>query len=259
MMKGLAGRVALVTGGSGLIGSAVVRRLLAEGTTVVITSRTAEKAESWAADQSVPGTAKLIGIPLELGDEQSIANALNHLAETVGIPTILIANASLRDGLATPFDELDHASFSRLYNVDVAGHFICARELIKQLAGQAASFVILSSIYAVNAVDQRIYPAGMAPTPPQYSAAKAALLSLTRTLAARWGEQGVRVNAVVAGGVRSSQRQSDEFVTNYSNKTMLNRMAQPDEIANAVAFLASDEASYITGESLMVDGGFSAW
>src|SRR5262249_14356983 len=126
-------------------------------------------------------------------------------------------------------------------------------------AGGAASFVLMSSIYGVVGVDHGIYPEGMAHTPVTYAAAKGATISMCRWLAALWGVRGVRVNAVIAGGVRSAQRQNEEFVRNYSSKTMLGRMAMPDEIANAVAFLASEESAYITGQCLAVDGGFTAW
>lgn len=262
-MKGLSGHIALVTGGIGLIGGAIASRLAEEGTRVVVTSRDAAKAQAWIAQQDSKLTERLSALTLDLGNEQSIAETLDQLAQTVGLPSILIANASLRDGLGKPFDEINHESFTNLYNVDLAGHFICARELVKRLGAQAsepkASVVFLSSIYAVNGVDYQIYPEGMLGTPPQYSAAKAAALALTRHLAARWGRQGVRVNAVIAGGVRSTARQPEQFLANYNRKTMLGRMAQPDEIASAVAFLASDEASYITGECLVVDGGLSAW
>jgi NAD(P)-dependent dehydrogenase (short-subunit alcohol dehydrogenase family) len=99
----------------------------------------------------------------------------------------------------------------------------------------------------------------MLPTPVQYAAVKAAAEGATRWLAAMWGERGVRVNALVPGGVASTQRQSEEFVKRYSEKTMLRRMATAEEVASAAAFLASDEASYITGQCLVVDGGLTAW
>jgi len=259
-MKGLSNRVALVTGATGLLGSTIVQRLATEGAIVAVASRHAEKAQHWIEDYAIEYVNRLIPLELNLADEQGINLAIEQLSAQVGPPTVLIANASSRERIAVPFMELSHDSFNRLFEVDVAGHFLCARSLVEQLApGMTASIVLLSSIYALVGVDQSIYPQGMAPTPVQYASVKAGLLGLTRYLAALWGRKGVRVNAIVSGGVLSPKRQADEFIQNYARKTMLGRLAEPEEIACAVAFLASDEASYITGESLVVDGGFSAW
>jgi len=259
-MKGLSGRIALVTGATGLLGCAITRRLAAANVTVLVASRHAEKAKKWISEQSSEYASKLIPLELNLTNENSIKFVFEKIVRKVGTPTILVANASLRDGLATPFNKLTYSNFNRLCEVDVAGHFLCARYLVEQLSSDTrASIVFLSSIYSIMGVDQSIYHSGMSPTPVQYAAVKSAILGLTRYLAAFWGRRGVRVNAVLAGGVRSVTRQSDEFVRNYASRTMLGRMATPEEIASAVAFLASDDASYITGECLVVDGGFSAW
>lgn len=259
-MKGLSGCIALVTGATGLLGKAITLRLAASDVRVIVASRRIEKAKEWISEQASDCATKLFPVELDLTDESSIEFAFEQMAKKVGVPTILIANASLRDGLAIPFEQLIHDNFVQLFKVDVAGHFLCARNIVTRLGSdKTASLVFLSSIYGIVGVDHSIYPPGMLSTPPQYAAVKAGMLGLVRYLAALWGQQGVRVNAIVAGGVRSASRQSDEFVSNYARKTMLGRMAAPEEIANAVAFLSSDEASYITGECLVVDGGFSAW
>jgi len=260
-MSDLTGRVALVTGATGLIGSAIALRLAERGAKVVITSRRLEKARAWIGEHETPeNTGRFVPAELDLADESQITAGVRNLAQDLGPASILIANASQREGLGKSLAEIGHADFSNLMNVDVSGHFVCARQVVAQLAANMpASVVFVSSIYALVGVDQAIYPQGMAPTPVQYAAVKAALLGLTRYTAALWGQQGVRVNALIAGGVRSNSRQPAEFVRNYNRKTMLGRMAQPPEIANAAVFLASDEASYVTGQCLVVDGGFSAW
>jgi NAD(P)-dependent dehydrogenase (short-subunit alcohol dehydrogenase family) len=257
-MKGLKGRVALVTGGTGLLGSAIATRLAAEQATVAITSRDLSKVKAWA-EQNENAAAKYVPVQLDLTAEKSIRRCLDYIEDQAGAPTIIVANASLREGVGVPFEKITHDSFTSLFGVDIAGHVLLLRHSVERLAGQPASVVFLSSIYGQVGVDHRIYPEGMAPTPVQYAAVKAAAEGATRWLAAAWGERGVRVNALVAGGVSSAQRQSNEFVKRYSKKTMLRRMALADEVASAAAFLASDEASYITGHCLVVDGGLTAW
>lgn len=258
-MNGLKGRVALVTGATGLLGSAIATRLAAEQATVAVTSRNLSKAKLWAADNAGRTSARYVPVQLDLADEQSIRACLDDVVDQVGVPTIIVANASLREGLGVPFEKITHDSFTNLFGVDVAGHILLLQRSVERLAGQPASMVFLSSIYGQAGVDHGIYPKGMMPTPVQYAAVKAAAEGATRWLAAKWGERGVRVNCLVPGGIASSQRQSEEFVKRYSEKTMLRRMASAEEVASAAVFLASDEASYITGQCLVVDGGLTAW
>jgi NAD(P)-dependent dehydrogenase (short-subunit alcohol dehydrogenase family) len=257
-MKGLEGRVALVTGATGLLGSAIAERLAAEGSVVAVASRETSKSRRWVKGKKTPG-ALYFPVKLDLANVKSIRDCLKQAATHASAPSIIIANASFRNGLSIRFDDLTHEHFENLFGVDIAGHVLLLREAVKLLAGRSASFVFLSSIYAQAGVDHRIYPDGMAPTPVQYAAVKAAAQGVTRYLAALWGELGVRVNALVPGGVASSGRQSKAFVETYSARTMLRRMASADEVANAAAFLASDESSYITGQCLVVDGGLTAW
>ena len=192
---------------------------------------------------------------MDVTDERSVKTAFAEIVKRYGPPRILVANASCREALESSFDRIAAQHFADLCAVDIAGHFLCAQQFADALPkDESGSIVFLSSIYAIDGADPELSSA-----PPQYGAAKGALLGLTRSLAARWGRRGIRVNAVIAGGVEAPGRQSAKFRAAYGRKTMLRRMARAEEIASAVAFLASGDASYITGAALAVDGGYTAW
>ena len=240
-----AGKTIIVTGGTGLIGTAICRRLADDGACIISTSR------------RVPQTKAdgLHAMRMDLSKPTEIDKAFTAIARKHGTAHALIANASCRESLEQSFDKITSRHFTDICDVDVAGHFLCARNFVRQLPkNQNGSIVFVSSIYAVAGADPELSGA-----PPQYAAAKAGILGLTRALAARWGKRGIRVNAVIAGGVAAPDRQEPNFRRAYSKRTMLGRMAAPEEVAAAVAFLASDEAAYITGAALAVDGGYTAW
>lgn len=258
-MRGLGGSVALVTGGAGIVGHAASLRLAEEGAHVFVSGRSEAKVREFCGANDPTGT-RLVPLVLDVTSDASIRQAFEWMAGRAGIPTVLVACAIPREVLPVPFEQLSHEHFSRLVEVDVAGNFLCCRAMVDRLPeGRSASIVWLSSIYGSAGTDHSIYPEGMMHSPAHYAATKAAVQGIVRYLAAYWGGRQVRVNAVVAGGVRAEAIQPGDFAQRYARKTMLGRMAQPEEIASAVAFLASDDASYITGTCLNVDGGFLAW
>lgn len=251
----------LISGGTGLLGSAIADVFIDSGYRIIITSRTFENAAEFCNKRAKDGgQERWIPLELDLSDPTSISHAVETLAEMNVYPSRLVANASARDALGPSFEDLDHSDFSDLLEVDVAGHMMFARELrdTSPESSTLASLTFMSSIYAIQGVDTRIYPEEMAPTPVHYSTAKSAMNGLARSLASRWGP-ATRVNVVIAGGIRAEDRQHPEFTDAYIEKTMANRLAEPEEIADAIFFLSSENASYITGQSLIVDGGYSAW
>lgn len=250
-MRGIDGHCVLVTGATGYLGKAIVKRLSEEGASIWAASRDLDKATEFVSSM---GIEKVYPCKLDLSDKSSIDEAFKMFHAQDKMPDILVANASLRDGLETDMSDLDYKNFANLFSVDVGGHFLCAQAMSSY---RCTSIVFVSSVYAINGVDMSIYFEGIAPAPLQYSTVKSGMLAMTKYLAARWGKHNIRVNAVVAGGIENNHPK--EFIDNYSKKTMLDRMGKPDEIASSIAFLVSEDASYITGECLVVDGGFSAW
>jgi len=136
---------------------------------------------------------------------------------------------------------------------------VALAQMKKQGSG---SLINMSSIYGLVGPDSRIYEGsnylgGAINTPAVYSASKAAVIGLTKWLAVYWAKNNIRVNCLVPGGIESGQNEA--FISQYSEKVPMGRMGNPDEIVPTVLYLASDASSYVTGQTLIVDGGFTAW
>jgi NAD(P)-dependent dehydrogenase (short-subunit alcohol dehydrogenase family) len=255
----LSGEVVLLTGGAGILGSAFAAALSRFGATVAIADRDGPKARKSAA--AVRGAR---GYETDITDLQALRRLQGRLAAELGEPTVLVNNAAAKsEHFFAPFEEFPLQDWNEVMKVNLTGAMLCAQVFGAAMAARRRGCIVnVLSIYGIVAPDQRIYEGSSYEgrsinTPAVYSASKAALLGLTRYLATYWSSEGVRVNAITPGGVRSGQ--NDVFVERYSARVPLGRMAERDELAGALVFLASPASSYVTGQNIVVDGGLSVW
>lgn len=246
----LSGRVAVVTGGLGQLGSVYVQGLRERGMVVAVFDV--------AADD-----------PVDVTDRASVEAATERVIAEHGVPHLLVNNAALDsppDAPAEevgPFETYPETSFDRVMSVNVKGTLIPCQVVGGAMAGEGrGSIVNISSVYGLLSPQQDVYEfrrrGGETFTKPvAYSVSKSAVLNLTRYLATYWAKDGVRVNTLTLAGVFDDQ--PEEFLEAYTARVPLGRMAEAREALGAVVFLASDASSYMTGANLVVDGGWSAW
>ena len=266
----LTGRVAVVTGAAGLLGREHCAALAGAGATVIVVDLDQEAAEAAAADLKAAAGAEVPAFAANVTDRESLVRLRDAIATRYGRLDVVVNNAALNDRLEAPSLRADAARFEeypldewrRVMDVNVTGVFLPSQVLGAMMAeGGGGSIINIASTYALVGPDPSLYrrPDGTQPfvKSPAYPASKGAVLSLTRFLAAYWGRQGVRVNALVPGGVENGQE--PYFVERYGSRTPLGRMAAPDDYRGAIIFLACDASRYMTGATLVVDGGFTAW
>jgi NAD(P)-dependent dehydrogenase (short-subunit alcohol dehydrogenase family) len=260
----LSGKVALVTGALGLIGKEHCKALAQAGATVIVADLSIAQCVDFAS--TLGSHSK--GIALEITVESEVEKCADWVEKEFGRLDILVNNAAINDHFQTSSDLLSLSSFEnypvdmfqKSWEVNVKGLFLCSQKFGKiMLKNKQGSIINIASTYGVVGPDQSLYKDENGQQlffkTPAYPTTKGAVINFTRYLAAYWGEQGIRVNTLSPGGVENGQ--TDFFMQQYSAKTLLKRMAKPDDYAGALVFLASDASSYMTGANLVVDGGFT--
>jgi NAD(P)-dependent dehydrogenase (short-subunit alcohol dehydrogenase family) len=255
----LDGRTAFISGAAGHLGRAMTIALLDAGASVIINGRDEARLEAFASELNAPGR----GVRCAAFDMGDVAAVRRFFANESRLD-ILVNNAVSMQ--TKPFDALAPEDFETTYRSGVVAPFEAVRAALPALkqavaASGDASIVNVASMYGLVSPDKRIYTAPGQASPAHYGAAKAALLQLTRHLAAELGPERIRANALVPGPFpRADVKSADpQFAERLAGRTMLGRLGQAAEIAGPLLFLASQASSYMTGASLVIDGGWTAW
>lgn len=255
---GFSGRTILVAGGGGYLALPAVELMARQGANIVLADINAERLAAAEATARQAGAPGVLAVPLDFGDENSILACVRAAADRFG-PLWGVVNATF-GSTGKRFDDLTVADFDRANRLNLTGTFVLAREAARHMHN-GGSMVMFASMYGVVAPRPNNYPPPMAPNPIEYGAGKAGIIQMVRYMAGHFGPRNIRVNAVAPGPFphQSTQEGSAEFMDNLSRSTMLGRIGRRDELAGPTAFLLSDAASYLTGQCLNIDGGWTAW
>lgn len=235
-------KIIIVTGGSGLIGREIVSHLKSNGATVI----------------NVDVNEDAQTVKCDISNTKDVVELLTQVMKKYGRIDGLVNSAYPRTAdWGNKFEDIRFDSWKQNVDLQMNSVFFICQQVLKIMQQQkSGSIVNIASIYGVVGNDFSVYEDTNLTSPAAYSAIKGGIINFTRYLASYFGKDGIRVNCVSPGGVFDNQ--NPNFVRNYENKVPLKRMAQAFEIAPSVTFLLSDDATYITGHNLVVDGGWTA-
>jgi len=264
-------RVAIVTGGAGLLGAEFCKTLAEAGASVAVVDLNIEAAKK-VADALTKDGYRVKGFGVDITKPDSVKKFVASVLSDFGQLDVLVNSAALdpkfdpdaaSKGIAPGnFEDYPLNQWNAALNVNLTGMFLITQACVKPMIehGKKGSIINICSTYGLNGPDQRIYikeGKRVAFKPVYYTVTKAGVLGFTKYLAAYYAGTEIRVNALTPGGVFNNHE--EYFVKNYSAKTILGRMAHKDEMNGALLFLASDASSYMTGNNVVVDGGWTAW
>jgi NAD(P)-dependent dehydrogenase (short-subunit alcohol dehydrogenase family) len=243
--------IVIISGGAGVLGQSYAKRLTEDGFGILLLDV-----------QETPRDG-LVGeyLKCEISIEEDIKKLEAHLASKQSVIAGIINNASPQPpGFTKELEEYSTETFRKVIEVNLLGSFMLLRAVIPFMKKQGfGSIINIGSIQAVVAPTFQIYEGMGITSPLSYSVAKAGLVHSCKWLAAKYGKYNIRANAISPGGLGDSQRGGSEFEKVYSSRTPLGRMAFSDEIAELVSYLISDRSAYITGQNIVIDGGWTIY
>lgn len=257
----LTGQVAIVTGGRGLYGASISEGLCEAGATVIIASRNGAKCDEYAETLRQKGH-KAEGMSLDLNDDESIKKLAKDVYEKYGRIDVLINNAVDRRNF-TSVTDATRQKLQDSVSTNLNGQILLSQAVIEYMIKQDyGSIVNISSIRGLDSPHFPLYPDGWGEQPVNYTTEKWAMVGLTKYMAGRYGKHHIRVNCVAPGGFNpglSDDPIRKQFVQNYIENCPLGCWANEDDIKGPIVFLASKAANYVTGATIVMDGGWTIW
>jgi NAD(P)-dependent dehydrogenase (short-subunit alcohol dehydrogenase family) len=257
----LEGRVAIVTGGRGLYGAAICEGLCEMGATVIVASRNGGKCEEFAETLRQQGH-NAFGMALDLSDDASIKALPKTVFDRFGRIDILVNNAVDRSNL-TSLADATRQKLQDSASTNLNGQILLSQAVLRyMIPAERGSIINISSMRGLDSPHFPFYPESMGDQPVNYTTEKWAMVGLTKYMAGRYGKHHIRVNCIAPGGFNPGLAEDPDkkvFVDTYIANTPLGCWASYDDIKGPVAFLASDAAAYVTGATLVMDGGWTIW
>ena len=264
----LDGKVVLLTGAAGILGREFAAGYCEMGASIVLVDIDKETVNAVASELAKTYGVKTLGISCDVTSSESVEKMTDEAIAEFAEIHVLHNNAATKGtdvrAFFAPFEDYSLEVWRQVMSVNIDGMFLVAQSVGRRMLQQktGGSVVQTGSIYGLVGPDSRIYEGseylgGEINTPAVYAASKSAVIGLTRYLATRWAAHNIRVNCLVPGGVESGQ--NSEFSDRYSERVPLGRMARSEEVVSAALFLASEASSYVTGQVLAVDGGWTCW
>ncbi len=261
----LKNKTIILTGSAGRLGSRFAHVLSNAQANVILVDIEQTKNKKLEKKINSSYHTNSLSMNIDITKEDQVKKLVDVVIKKYNKIDVLINNAHilLRDHPQrdASFENYPLDLWEKMTSENLRAVFLCSREVGKIMVKQKHGVILnISSIYGIRGADQRIYGKSHLNSPPTYAITKGGIVNFSRYLAAYWQRKNIRVNTLTLGGVYDKKlHQNKEFVMNYSNKTMLGRMANTSDFDGAILFLVSDASSYVTGSNVIIDGGWSAW
>lgn len=261
----LTNKTIILTGSAGMLGTQYSHILSEAGANVVLVDVDNKKNAKLEKDLIELYKTKPSSYCVDITNQNSIKNLVKSVVSKYKKIYGLINNASFTPQMSTlhtakKFEYLPLNIWNKTIDTNLTAVFLLSQEVGQNMVKNHEGVIVnIASIYGLVGADQRIYGDSNLNSPASYAATKSAVINLTRYLAAYWHKKNIRVNSISLGGVYEKNIHKKNFVKKYSERTMLGRMAKPEEYNGAILFLMSEASSYMTGSNLVIDGGWTAW